>query len=251
MLALLSPAKSLDYDSPFPDLGTTSLRFPRQTTELAKNAAKLRAQDIKQLMHISDALSELNAQRYANFFDQPERPAIYAFAGDVYVGFEAHTLEEEAILFAQDHVRILSGLYGLLRPLDNIRPYRLEMGTRWAPKAKNLYDYWGDRIAVTIAEDLAAIDTHVLVNLASNEYWKAAKAHVPAHICVIDIDFREIGPNGLRFNSFAAKRARGMMARFMCENFLTDPASLKDFDSDGYAFDAETSTENIWRFVRR
>lgn len=251
MLALLSPAKSLDYASPHPDLETTSLRFPRQTAELAKNAAKLQAADIKRLMHISDALSELNVRRYASFFDQPERPAIYAFAGDVYVGFEASTLEKEAVLFAQDHVRILSGLYGLLRPLDKIRPYRLEMGTRWAPKARNLYDYWGDSIAVTITEDLAAIDTHVLINLASNEYWKAAKAHVPTHIGVIDIDFREIGPSGLRFNSFAAKRARGMMARFMCENFLTDPASLKDFDSDGYAFDAEASTENMWRFVRR
>src|SRR3546814_4164699 len=102
--------------------------------------------DLKRIMHISDALAELNAGRYSDFFDQPERPAIYAFSGDVYVGFEAGTLPPESIDFAQDHVRILSGLYGLLRPLDSIRPYRLEMGTRWAPKAKNLYGYWGDRI---------------------------------------------------------------------------------------------------------
>ncbi|MBB4641885.1 peroxide stress protein YaaA [Rhizorhapis suberifaciens] len=251
MLALISPAKSLDYDSPLPDFQTTSSRFPRQTAELARGAARLKAADLKRLMHISDTLSELNARRYAGFLDQPERPAIYAFAGDVYVGFEARTLAEEAVLFAQEHVRILSGLYGLLRPLDNIRPYRLEMGTRWAPKAKSLYAFWGNSIANLISKDLSALETNVLINLASNEYWKAAEGHIPPHVRVIDIDFREEGPNGLRFNSFAAKRARGMMARFMCENFLSDPASLKGFDSDGYAFDAEASTEKMWRFVRR
>lgn len=251
MLALLSPAKSLDYETPFPALDPTSLRFSKQTEELASAARNLEAADLKRLMHISDALAELNRDRFADFFAQPERPAIYAFAGDVYVGFEARSLPDECIAFAQDHVRILSGLYGLLRPLDNIRPYRLEMGTRWAPKAKNLYDFWDDRIARLIAEDMAALGTRTLINLASNEYWKAARDHLPASIRIIDVDFREEGPKGLRFNSFAAKRARGMMARFICENFLADCESLKSFDSDGYAFDAENSTGNMWRFVRR
>lgn len=250
MLALLSPAKSLDYDTPFPAVDPTPLRFPAQTEELAQAAAGLTAADLKQLMHISDSLAELNATRYTDFFAQPERPAIYAFSGDVYVGFEAGTLPEESIAFAQDHVRILSGLYGLLRPLDNIRPYRLEMGTRWAPKAKNLYAYWDDRIAALIARDMAELGTDTLINLASQEYWKAAKDHIPAHVRVIDIDFREDGPRGLRFNSFAAKRARGMMARYMCEHFLSGPEALKGFDSDGYVFDATGSEENVWRFIR-
>lgn len=251
MLALLSPAKSLDYQSPLPHMEPTAIRFASQTQELAHAAAKLKASDLKQLMHISDALSELNAARYADFFSQPERPAIYAFSGDVYIGFEARTLPEESVRFAQDHVRILSGLYGLLRPLDNIRPYRLEMGTRWAPKAKNLYRYWDSRIAGQVAQDMAELGTDILINLASNEYWKAAKDHIPPHIRVIDIDFREDGPNGLRFNSFGAKRARGMMARYMCEHHLSDSESLKTFNSDGYAFDPDGSRENMWRFIRR
>jgi cytoplasmic iron level regulating protein YaaA (DUF328/UPF0246 family) len=202
-------------------------------------------------MHISDALAELNAGRYADFFGQPERPAIMAFAGDVYVGFEARSLPEESLHFAQNHVRILSGLYGLLRPFDAIRPYRLEMGTPWAPKAKNLYRYWGGRIAALIADDMQAQGTDILVNLASQEYWKAAKEHMPPQIRVINIDFREQGPNGLRFNSFGAKRARGMMARYICEHNLTDAESLKSFDSDGYSYDQEASSETMWRFVHR
>ncbi|MBK5263665.1 MAG: peroxide stress protein YaaA [Alphaproteobacteria bacterium] len=251
MLTLLSPAKSLDYSSALPDMPVTSLRFASQTDELARAAAKLKAEDLKKLMHISDALAELNVGRYANFFDQPERPAIMAFAGDVYIGFEASSLPEESLHFAQNHVRILSGLYGLLRPFDAIRPYRLEMGTRWAPNAKNLYHYWDGRIAALIADDMQALGTSILVNLASNEYWKAAKDHVPPHIHVIDIDFREEGPKGLRFNSFGAKRARGMMARYMCEHHLTNAESLKFFDSDGYSYDQKGSSESVWRFIRR
>jgi len=250
MLALLSPAKSLDYDRPLPDLDPTPIRFAPETAELAAAAKKLKAADLKRLMHISDTLAELNAARYTDFYGQPERPAIYAFSGDVYIGFEARTLPEESIAFAQRHVRILSGLYGLLRPLDNIRPYRLEMGTRWGGKARNLYAYWGSRIAGLVAQDMEQIGTQSLINLASNEYWKAAKDHIPPHIRVIGIDFREEGPSGLRFNSFAAKRARGMMARYMCEHHLTDPESLKGFDCDGYAYDPDGSSENMWRFIR-
>lgn len=250
MLALLSPAKSLDYNTPIPDFDPTAIRFEDETAQLATAAKKLKAADLKRLMHISDALAELNAGRYADFFGQPERPAIYAFSGDVYIGFEARTLPEESIDFAQHHVRILSGLYGLLRPLDNIRPYRLEMGTRWGGKARNLYAYWGSRIAGLVAQDMEQIGTPWLINLASNEYWKAAKDHIPPHVRVIDIDFREEGPSGLRFNSFAAKRARGMMARYMCEHHLSDPESLKGFDSDGYAYDPDGSSENMWRFIR-
>lgn len=250
MLCVLSPAKSLDYQSALPEFTSTSPRFPAETRVLAEAAKALAADDLKRLMHISDALAELNVRRYADFFGQAERPAIHAFAGDVYTGFEAASLPGEAMAFAQDHVRILSGLYGLLRPHDLMRPYRLEMGTRWAAGAKNLYAYWGNRIAGLIAQDMAETGTHVLMNLASQEYWKAAASHIPPHIRVINFDFREQGPKGLRFNSFGAKKARGMVARYICEHFLTDPESAKGFDSDGYAFDPHASSTDTWHFVR-
>jgi cytoplasmic iron level regulating protein YaaA (DUF328/UPF0246 family) len=153
--------------------------------------------------------------------------------------------------FAQDHVRILSGLYGLLRPLDLIRPYRLEMGTRWAPgRKKTLYALWGSKISDALAADLLAEGSDVVINLASKEYWHAIEQCPPKGVRIIGIDFRENGPNGLRFNSFGAKRARGMMARWMCEHRITDPQSLKGFDSDGYRFDAPASDDAVWHFVR-
>jgi cytoplasmic iron level regulating protein YaaA (DUF328/UPF0246 family) len=200
-------------------------------------------------MHISPALAKLNVERFRGFDEAPERPAIFAFAGDVYTGFEVKSLDEEAILYAQDHLRILSGLYGLLRPLDEIRPHRLEMGTRWAPRRKSLYSWWGERIggALSAAAEAAG---GTIVNLASKEYWSAVEAQLPGHLRVIAIDFREEGPDGPRFNTFAAKRARGMMARYICEHRLEDPEALTGFDSDGYAFDPEHSSDESWRFSR-
>jgi uncharacterized protein len=251
MLAIISPAKTLDYKRPHPPLGATEPRFGENAAELAAAAAKLSKKKLAELMHISPGLAELNAGRFKSFPDLPERPAIFAFAGDVYMGFEVRSLEEEAILFAQDHLRILSGLYGLLRPLDEIRPYRLEMGTRWAPgRKRDLYGYWGPRIAETLRDDLEASGERVLINLASKEYWAAAERHLPKDVRVIEIDFREEGPHGLRFNTFAAKRARGMMARYLCEHRLDDPEALKSFDSDGYSFDPANSDEIRWRFTR-
>ncbi len=208
------------------------------------------AKKLADLMHISDSLAKLNTERFKEFEHLPERPAIYAFAGDVYAGLEVHSLDEDAVLFAQDHLRILSGLYGLLRPLDVIRPYRLEMGTKWAPQRGDLYSYWGGRIAGALVEDLEASGSRTIVNLASKEYWGAAGPQLPKDTHVIEIDFREEGPDGLRFNTFAAKRARGMMARYICEQRLDDPAALKGFDSDGYAFDPEHSDDRRWRFSR-
>jgi hypothetical protein len=251
MLAVISPAKTLDYKRAVPPLGSTPPRFEEEAGKLAASAAKLSRKKLGALMHISPALAKLNAERFETFEAQPKRPAIYAFAGDVYMGFEVHSLDQEAILFAQDHLRILSGLYGLLRPLDEIRPYRLEMGTRWAPGRKpDLYGHWGARIAETLLADLEASGEPVIVNLASKEYWQAAQRHLPETTRVIDIDFREEGPDGLRFNTFAAKRARGMMARYMCEHHLTGPEALKSFDSDGYRYEPEASDENRWSFRR-
>ena len=251
MLAVISPAKTLDYKRPLPPLEPTKPLFAAEAEATAASAAKLSRKKLGALMHISDALAELNAGRYRGFAGQEERPAIYAFAGDVYAGFEVHSLEPEAVAFAQDHLRILSGLYGLLRPLDSIRPYRLEMGTRWAPgRARDLYALWGSRIADALAADLAEAGGDTVINLASKEYWRAVEGRLPASERVIEIDFREQGPEGLRFNTFAAKRARGMMARFICEHRLADPEGLKGFDSDGYRFDPENSDEGRWRFAR-
>jgi len=251
MLAVISPAKTLDYKRSVPPLSSTRPRFEEEAGKLVAGAAKLSKKKLGELMHISPALAELNAGRFQTFEALPKRPAIFAFAGDVYTGFEAHSLEAEAVLFAQEHLRILSGLYGLLRPLDEIRPYRLEMGTRWAPGRKaDLYGYWGPRIAESLLEDLQASWEPVIVNLASKEYWQAAERHLPAGTRVIEINFREEGPNGLRFNTFAAKRARGMMARYMCEHHLREAEALKSFDSDGYRFEPKASDENRWSFRR-
>jgi cytoplasmic iron level regulating protein YaaA (DUF328/UPF0246 family) len=226
-------------------------RFEAEAEKLAAAAAKLSKRRLGELMHISDALARLNADRFRSFGEQPGRPALYAFAGDVYMGFEVDSLEAEGVEFAQHHVRILSGLYGLLRPLDSIRPYRLEMGTRWAPgRARDLYGFWGGRIADALAADLEESGSPVVVNLASREYWRAVEGRLPGGVRAIEIDFREEGPDGPRFNTFAAKRARGMMARYVCEHRLDDPEALKGFDSDGYAFDARNSDSGRWRFSR-
>lgn len=251
MLLLLSPAKSLDYASPLPPLKTTDPRFAEEALSTAAAASRLGPKKLSKLMSISDKLAKLNADRYADFAGQEQRPALYAFSGDVYVGFEAKTLDEPAIDFAQDHVRILSGLYGLLRPLDLIRPYRLEMGTRWAPgRKKNLYQLWGTKISDALAADLLADGSDVIVNCASKEYWHVVEQSPPKGVRIITMDFRELGPQGLIFNSFGAKRARGMMARWMCEHRITSPDDLKGFDSDGYAFAREGSDESTWRFVK-
>jgi cytoplasmic iron level regulating protein YaaA (DUF328/UPF0246 family) len=250
MLAVISPAKTLDYKRPIPPLPSSAPEFEGDALALAASAARLSQKRLAALMHISDSLAKLNVDRFRSFPDLPERPAIYAFAGDVYAGFEVHSLDEEAVLFAQDHLRILSGLYGLLRPLDSIRPYRLEMGTKWAPRRKSLYAHWGRRIAEKLEGDLEAAGGRVVINLASREYWGAVEGQLAPDVRIIEIDFREEGPNGLRFNTFAAKRARGMMARFICEHRLDDPEALKSFDSDGYAFDAANSVEEKWRFSR-
>lgn len=251
MLLLLSPAKSLDYSSPLPSLDVTTPRFADEALTTAQAASKLGPKKLSKLMSISDKLATLNADRYAGFAEQDERPALYAFSGDVYIGFEAKTLDEPAIGFAQDHVRILSGLYGLLRPLDLIRPHRLEMGTRWAPgRTKTLYQMWGSKISDALAADLIAEGSDVIINCASKEYWHSVEQAPPKGIRIITIDFRELGPKGLVFNSFGAKRARGMMARWMCEHRITEPEGLKGFDSDGYSYSAEGSDESTWRFVK-
>ncbi|MEW4466782.1 peroxide stress protein YaaA [Parasphingorhabdus sp. JC815] len=251
MIAIISPAKSLDYDSPLPAHELTEHRFPEETARLAGAISNLSKKKLKEIMPVSDNLIALNHGRYSAFFEQPERAAIFAFDGDVYTGFEAQSLSAEGLNFAQNHLRILSGLYGLLRPLDPIRPHRLEMGTKWAPRYKKLTDFWKDKIANALASDLDDMHERVIINLASNEYWAAVKPHTDKlNARIIEVDFRKDGPDGPKFISFEAKRARGMMARYICENHLDTVEALKGFDSDGYQFDAQSSTDDSLRFIR-
>ncbi|MGW8279933.1 peroxide stress protein YaaA [Sphingomonas aurantiaca] len=249
MIAVLSPAKTLDYESALPKLQPTTPRFAAEATTLAHAAAHLTQKKLAELMHISPALAKLNADRFRDFDTLPERPAMFAFAGDVYTGLEAKTLDEAAVDYAQDHVRLLSGLYGLLRPLDLMRPYRLEMGTRWAPRKTKLTDWWGDRIAKLLADDVEAEGSGTILNLASQEYWAAAQGKLPASIRVVAIDFRE--GEAQKFVSFHAKKARGMVARWLVEHRIDDIEGIKGFDSDGYAFDAAGSSDAQFRFVRK
>lgn len=255
MLAVISPAKTLDLKTPVPPVGVTQPAFLDQAAPLAEAAATLSSKKLGKLMHISDKLAQLTAERFGAFSlpftAENARPSIYTFAGDVYAGFEAATLDEEAIDFAQAHLRILSGLYGLLKPLDLMQPYRLEMGTPWAPgRKKNLYQWWGTELAHSLASEVKDDEAPVIINLASQEYWKAIDLKALNGTPVIDIAFKERRSEKLIFNSFGAKRARGMMARFMCEHRLTKPEQLKGFDTDGYAFSAEGSTDGVWLFVK-
>lgn len=251
MLAVISPAKSLDFSRDLPAYENSELRFPDETARLVSGIAHLSKKKLQSIMPVSDKLIELNRGRYADFFGQPERAAIFAYNGDVYTGFEAHSLDPSALHFAQQHIRILSGLYGLLRPFDPIRPHRLEMGTKWAPRYKKLTDFWGEKISLALRNDLAAVDQRVIINLASNEYWAAVKPYLAKlDARIIDVDFRRDGPDGPKFISFEAKRARGMMARFIAEHHLTDVEALKDFDSDGYRFNAEGSSDAQLNFIR-
>lgn len=247
MIALLSPAKTLDFDSDGAPPRTRP-RFEAEAASLARAAARLPQKKLRALMGISADLAKLNADRFRDFADAPERPAIHAFAGDVYRGLDAGTLSEAAMTRADMRLRLLSGLYGLLRPTDAMRPYRLEMGTRWAPRRDRLTDWWGDRIAQALVADLEAIGSDTVVNLASKEYFAAVEGRLPDHIRVVEADFRE-GPDK-RFVSFHAKRARGSLARWMLERDATDPAGLRGFDADGYRLDEEASGDDRLVFVR-
>ena len=249
MLALLSPAKTLDFDTVVTDEPTRA-RFATEAGKIARAAAGIGADGLADLMHISPALADLNHKRFKRFGRAEKRPAIRAFAGDVYRGFDAGSAEPDTIAFAQDHVRILSGLYGVLRPLDAIRPYRLEMGTTWSPDGGKLTAYWGDRVAKAVAADLRAEGSKLLINLASNEYFAVLKGQLPNKVRIIAPDFRVRTAKGPRFHSFPAKVARGAMTRWLCEERIADPAALPSFDRDGWRFEADGSTPDKPLFVR-
>lgn len=249
MLILLSPAKTLDFDSAYAEEPTRA-RFAAEAGRIARSAAKIGPEGLAALMHISPALAQLNHQRFKRFGRAEARPAIRAFAGDVYRGFDAASADPETIAFAQDHVRILSGLYGVLRPLDAIRPYRLEMGTKWAPSGDRLVDHWDDKVARAVAADLRAEGSKLLLNLASNEYYAVLKGRLPKKVRVIAPDFKVRTAKGLQFQSFVSKVARGAMARWVCEERIEDPAALPSFDRDGWRYQPDGSTADRPLFVK-
>ena len=254
MLSILSPAKTLDYETAPTTKKSTQPLFIDQVASLVDSARQLDPEDIRALMGVSENIAALNHQRFMNW--QPDfsldnaKQSLLAFKGDVYTGLQADTLSKDELAFAQKHLRILSGLYGLLRPLDLMQPYRLEMGLQFANTGgKNLYEFWGERITETLGKHLKASGSPVLVNLASNEYFKAVKPKL-LDAEVITPQFRDLKNGQYKMISFFAKKARGVMARFIIQNGLNDPEGLKDFSGDGYYFSPEHSDCNSWVFLR-
>lgn len=254
MLFLLSPAKKLDYDSVLTVQTHTQPLFIKQAAQLIKVLKNLSPKEVGELMDLSPALSNLNAERYAawktSFTQDNARQAILAFNGDVYEGLEASSLSEKDLLWAQDHLAILSGLYGVLRPLDLMQPYRLEMGTRLAnPVGKNLYEFWSDTTSPYLNECLAKDKAPVIINLASEEYFKSVNLKT-LHARIVQCVFQD-GKNDLwKVVSFHAKRARGLMARFAIQKRATKIEQLKQFSSEGYVFTPDQSTEDKLVFRR-
>ena len=255
MLFLLSPAKSLDYDTPAGDVPHTQPLFTKQSAELIALLRTYSPQQISELMDLSDALSGLNVARYQawspKFTAKNAKQAVLAFNGDVYDGLNAASLKPKDLDWAQDHVCILSGLYGVLRPLDWMQPYRLEMGTKLAnPKGKDLYKFWGSQIADYLNERLQQDKTPVVVNLASQEYFKSVDRKA-LKAPVIDCAFEEYKNGQYKIISFMAKRARGLMARYAVQHRLSRPEQLQAFDTDGYRFEAKASTDLKLVFRRK
>ncbi len=255
MLFLLSPAKSLDYDTPAGDVPHTLPLFTPQSSELIALLREKSPQEIAELMDLSDTLAGLNVARYQawrpKFTAANSRQAVLAFNGDVYEGLEAKTLAPEDLAWTQDHVCILSGLYGVLRPLDWMQPYRLEMGTR-LPNAhgKDLYKFWGTQIAEYLNERLAADPSPVVVNLASQEYFKAVDTKA-LKARVIECVFEDYKGGRYKIISFLAKRARGLMARYAATHRVTLPKQLEQFDLEGYAFEPAASEPERLVFRRK
>jgi len=260
MIIVLSPAKSLDYETPAPVKHHTLPDFVPDSAELIAALRHLTPPQIATLMQISDPLAQLNHERYASWvaeFDTSNaKQAIFAFNGDVYEGLDAASLPKPALDYAQQRIRILSGLYGLLKPLDLMQPYRLEMGTRFAnARGRDLYGFWGERLTHALNTQLdgqSASSKHapVLVNLASEEYFKSIKPKL-LQVPVITPVFEDWKNGRYKIISFYAKRARGLMARYAALHQITDARDLQHFDSEGYRFDPEISNPASWIFRRR
>ena len=254
MLMLISPAKSLDFESPANTKISTSPDFLEHSQQLIDLLRALSPADISTLMSVSDKLGELNYERFLNWhtpFDfNNAKQAVLAFTGDVYTGMDANNFNSQDFKFAQQHLRILSGLYGLLRPLDLIQPYRLEMGTKFEnPRGKNLYAFWGEQITNAVNAQLKKTNSKVLVNLASNEYFKSVNSKA-INADIITPIFKDWKGDKYKIISFYAKKARGLMSAYIIKNRLTEAADIKNFDSQGYAYNNAMSTAREWVFTR-
>ena len=254
MLTVISPAKTLDFDTPPTTRKATQPRFLKRSAELVADARGLSPADIRELMGVSEKIAELNHRRFMNwgvpFSLDNAKQAVLAFRGDVYTGLDADSLSSAQLGFAQQHLRILSGLYGLLRPLDLMQPYRLEMGLKFANRGgRNLYEFWGDEINAELNRELKKSGSNVLVNLASNEYFQAVRPRTLDAEIITPV-FKDLKGGKYKIISFFAKKARGQMARFIIERELNDPAGLKKFRTGGYRYNKAESTARELVFTR-
>jgi len=252
MLMLVSPAKTLDYETPLPIKDFSQPEMLDDAQELIDQLRHLTPADVASLMSLSEKLAHLNTSRFQHwqlpFNNQNARPAIYAFKGDVYTGLDAYSLSKSDMKFAQSHLRMLSGLYGLLKPLDLMQAYRLEMGTKYPnSRGKNLYEFWGDSITNKLNEQLTKKD--VLLNLASNEYFKAVNKKT-LNAQIITPVFKDEKNGQFKVISFYAKKARGMMAAYVIKNRIKKVEDIKQFDVAGYEFSEELSNAKEWVFIR-
>jgi cytoplasmic iron level regulating protein YaaA (DUF328/UPF0246 family) len=255
MLVVISPAKTLDYDTP-PQTQTYSIPdYLDDSQELINRARRYSAMDIAEVMDVSMKIAELNFDRFEQwqtpFTPENAKQSVLAFKGDVYTGLEAETFSEDDFQFAQKHLRILSGLYGLLRPLDLMQAYRLEMGRKIdTERGRNLYAFWGETITDGLNSQLEEIGSETLINLASNEYFKSVK---PKKLTaeVITPVFKDYKNGTYKMMGVYAKKARGMLSRYIIDNQLTDPEDIKNFDQDGYSFNPEMTEGSTWVFTRK
>lgn len=254
MLLVISPAKTLDYATPPTTARYTLPGYLAQSQLLIERARRYSAHDLMELMEVSLAIAELNVERFASwrtpFTPNNAKQALLAFKGEVYNGLQAQTLDEQALLFAQEHLRILSGLYGLLRPLDLMQPYRLEMGRPIdTAHGRNLYEFWGSMITEGLNAQLEALNSDYLINLASSEYFKAVKPRLVQGE-IITPEFKEKKNGEYKMLGVYAKKARGLMSRFVIDNRIVEPQALKAFDSESYRFNARLSSDTTWVFTR-
>lgn len=254
MLIVVSPAKNLDYESKVPVSEYTQPLLLDDAAALAEECKALSPAQLGTLMKISDKLATLNANRFSEFTvpftDVNARQAVFAFNGDVYTGLDAHSLSDKDVAYAQQHLRILSGLYGVLRPLDLMQPYRLEMGTKLDnSRGKNLYEYWDSKITNVLNEALGEQGDNVLINLASNEYFKSVKKSALNGMIITPV-FKDNKNGQYKIISFFAKKARGLMARYIIQNQVNDVDGLKAFDTAGYYYSEEQSTSSTLVFLR-
>jgi uncharacterized protein len=254
MIVLLSPAKTLDYSHEF-DVQHTAPSFLSDSAKLIKELKVKEPKDIASLMGLSDKLAALNFDRYQSWsatktMGNDSKPALFVFQGDVYQGLQADTFNKKDITFAQKHLRILSGLYGELRPLDVIKPYRLEMGTRLpTARGKNLYEFWGNKVQENILKELKANKSNLVVNLASKEYFTVV-GPMPTDVDVVSPVFKDFKNGEYKLISFYAKKARGYMSHWMIKNKITKSEDLKNFDAEGYKYSRKLSTESEPVFLR-